>query len=83
MIAPVLALLQDEPAGSGMGPLVGGLIIGVGVLDLGLAFYFGFVHRLPKASEQARKVLPLALAAGGLLLCAFGAAVLAGVIPIY
>jgi hypothetical protein len=82
VIAPVLALLQEEPAGSGMAPLVGGLIVGVGVIDLALAFYFGFVHRMPRASEQARKILPLALAAGGLLMCGFGAAVLAGAIPI-
>ena len=82
MIEPVLALIQDEAAGSGVGLLAGGLIIGVGVIDLLLAFYLGFVHRMPKATEQARRVLPMALGLAGLVMCGFGAAVLAGVIPI-
>ena len=82
MIAPVVALLQGDPAESGVAPLVGGLLLGVGVIDLGIAFYLAFVRKLPNASEKARSVLPMALAASGVFMCVFGAVVLAGVVRI-
>ena len=82
MIEPVLALLQEEAAGSDAAPLVGGLILAVGATDLVIAFYLGFVKRPPNASEKARRVLPMALAAAGLFMCVLGAVVLTGVVPI-
>ena len=81
MIAPILAVLQEEAAGSGSAPLVGGLILGMGAIELGIAAYLGFVHRMPKATEQARKVLPLALMIAGLVTCVIGANILAVVVP--
>jgi len=64
------------PPGEGGSPLVGWLLVGFGLLDVGQAVFFAFVR--PPADERARKVFPPALAMGALLLMGLGAAFLLG-----
>jgi hypothetical protein len=63
------------PEGEGSA-LVGWLLVGTGLLDLGLAVFFGFVR--PLAHQPGRRVFPLALALGALVLMGVGAAYLRG-----
>jgi hypothetical protein len=81
-MGPVLASLQEEGGIGGPALLVGGIVVGTGVIDLLLAFFLGFVRPPANADARTRRILVLAIAAGGLLLCGLGAAILAGLIPV-
>jgi hypothetical protein len=65
------------PEEGGNAPLVGWLLVGFGILDLFLAAFF-LVR--PPAAAKGRKLFPVALALGALVLLGLGAAFLGGVI---
>jgi hypothetical protein len=59
------------------GPTITGwCLVGTGLLDLLLAFFFVFVKPLP--DERQRRIFPAALGLGAVLMLGLGGALLAG-----